>query len=118
MGDITDTVSEPMIVTFRITTDTTFRILTHITATIHHTTPTIPTTEIMDIGILIGMVRGIIAITHPATTRIAISIMARDAHEVIEAPILSAHSPTGRARKWTTNQIELLQRGIVRNLGN
>ncbi|MDE0043976.1 MAG: hypothetical protein OXT74_18175 [Candidatus Poribacteria bacterium] len=109
MRDITDVASELMIVTFRITTDITFRTLIHITAIIRHITPTIlttlitPITAIMDIGTLIGMVGNIIVITHPVTTRIATFIMERNVHEVIEVSILGVRRPIDQARKWILN---------------
>ncbi len=120
MGDITDGANEITIATFRITTDTIIRNLTHIImATIHHITPTIPTTlttlttEAMETGILIGMVGNIIAVTHPATTRIETFTMAGDAHEVIEVSGIGVHHPIDQARKWTANQTELLQKRVL-----
>lgn len=119
MGDITDGASETTIAIFRITTDTIIWNLTHIImAIIHHITPTIPTTltpttEAMDTGTLIGMVGNIIAVTHPATTRIETFIMARDVHEVIEVLGIGAHHPIDQARKWKANRVELLQKMVL-----
>ena len=107
-----------MIATFRITTDTIIRTLTHITATIHHITPTIRTTETMDIdiGILIGMGGGIIANPPLATTRTATFTMARDAHEVIEAQNHSVRHLIDRSGKWIANQAELHQKRIIQDV--
>lgn len=115
-GDTTAAVRAPMIVTSRIMTDTTLPTLTRITATIHHITLTIPTIEIMDIGDLILMVESIGAITLPATTRIATSITARDAHGIIEALILGVQSPTDLFGKRIVNRIKPPRKRIIQGV--